>query len=572
MNDILSMVIDNNTPKFNKVITEGVAKQILKTAPEYLNSITESGMRSVNSSIGLVYHGWRKLTPKEEFNRMYSGKDNKVQFDIAHSDLYMIELRFTYKDKPISRVLYLPFASIGNLITLTSNTSHIVPVLSDTVLSPDKKKIFVRLMRAKLSFERLYRNFIVNGVSTPGQVVHAMVYNTTGRNIIEQLGKVQASVILYPLGNIGLRATLKKYLGIESFLITLDDATSYYDTHKVYESTRFKPHNLKEYNYTGHNLKIMIPFDVIKDHTLLDNVMFGIMNTLDIFPDSVNDLIHILTNHDVPDEKVYWRILLGRIVFQNSYSLDRIMSDMDEHFITLNSYVDTLIKTKLAESAIYVDDFFDLVMVILTRYNDMVMNNKEYNNDINNRYVDILYYLMYDLIIGINRTLFDINRKSIKKVLSDAEVNKMFNLNLPTKKIYDIVHSKGVNLAIMSADASGDIMYPKVTSMMEDQSRGNGVKRGSQSVLPEAMRSLSGLDTANGSVLYLTKSANSAKLKFNLFAEYNVKTGRFIIPDHVEKVTTAIENKLQEKLGTDVELYDTLLDEDELLTNDMKDI
>jgi hypothetical protein len=559
MNDLLSNIMDQNTPQFNKNVTEGASKEILRTAPDYLDSIIISGMKSVQDNVGLEYHGWRRLTPKEEFDKMFSNRDVKVVYDVAVSDLYMIELRFTYKGSPVNRYLYMPFTARGNLMNISNTPYHIVPVLSDTVISPNHREVFVRLLRAKLIFKRVDRNFIVDNEKIPGQIIHADIYRTDNRTIQDNLGSVVPSISLYILGDVGFREALRKYAKVTDVIVTLDNVDSYRTTHRVYESSKIKPRALKEFNYTGHDLKILVPKDQIKDMSFVDNFIFGILYTLDVFPESVYDLITILDNHDTVDEKAYWRIALGRIVFKNSFSIDRVSMDMNDHFITLNSYVDTLIKGKLSESGVKVENFFDLLAVILVNYNTWLINSKAYNSDLNNRYVDILYYLMYDIIIGINKTLFDINRKSSKKILSEAEVVKMFNTNLSPKKIYSIVKSQGMNIALALADYTGDIMYPKITSMLEDQSRGNGVKRGKQSSLPEAMKTLKGQDMFLGSLLFLSKSSNSPRFKSNLFMDYDLHTGRLTPSDEVRPKVELLDELLLGRSGDNTKIRDSEL-------------
>ena len=564
MNNLLSTIMDENTPQFNKNVTEGASKEILRTAPDYLNSIIISGMKSVQDSVGLEYHGWRRLTPKEEFDKMFNNRDVKVIYDIAVSDLYMIELRFTYKGSVLNRYLYMPYTSRGNLMNISNTPYHIVPVLSDTVISPNHKEVFVRLLRAKLIFKRVDRNFIVDSEKIPGQIIHADIYRTDNRTIQDNLGNVVPSISLYILGDVGFREALKKYAKITDVIVTLDGVDSYRNTHRVYESSKIKPRALKEFNYTGHDLKILVPKDQINEENVsfVDNFIFGILYTLDIFPESVYDLITLLNNHDTVDEKTYWRIALGRIVFKNSFSIDRVSADMNDHFITLNSYVDTLIKGKLQESGVNVENFFDLLAVILVNYNTWLINSKAYNSDLNNRYMDILYYLMYDIIIGINKTLFDINRNSSKKVLSEAEVVKMFNTNLSPKKIYSIVKSQGMNIALMLADYTGDIMYPKITSTLEDQSRGNGVKRGKQSSLPEAMKTLKGQDMFLGSLLFLSKSSNSPRFKSNLFMNYDLHSGRMMPSEQVLPKIKLLDELLLGRAGDNTKIRDTELPPD----------
>jgi len=564
MNQLLANIMEQHTPKTNKKIMDGVNDIILKYAPEYLNKIIMSGISAMSEGIPLTYNGWRKLTPKEEFNKVYGGRDNRVNYDISVSSLYTVEYSFTYNGVVINKHLYLPYAVKGNIMQISNTPYNIISVLSDTVISPTYKNIFVRLLRAKLIFERVDRNFIVDGIRTPGQIIHSDIYKTVGRNIEDNLGQVVPPVNLYILGMKGVRESYEKYAGIKDVIFTLDDVEKYRDTHRVYESTKLRPRVLKDTYYTPHDLKIAIPYDSINasNKDFVDNFTFSIMYCFDIFPEAVYDIITLLDTHNVTDEKMFWRIILGRIVFKNSYSINKVLDDMNDHFITLRSYIDVLIKGKLNESGMEVDDFYDLLAIILSNYNMWLMNSKMYNSDLNNRYLDILYYLMYDIIIGINKTLFDINRKSSKKELSNLEINKYFSDNFSAKKFFSVL-SGGMNIAleVASSSASSELKY-MFTNKLSDQSKGNGVKISKQNTLPEAMKSIKAQDIYFGSVLFLTKSAISPRFKANMFMDFNINTGRIIIPKERQKELDKLDILLKAKTGQH-EVPESLVNESE---------
>ena len=162
--------------------------------------------------------------------------------------------------------------------------------------------------------------------------------------------------------------------------------------------------------------------------------------------------------------------MLGRITFKNSYSMDRIIESMLEHFDILEGYLDNLNKNKLALSGVKVNDFYDLLHIIMENYNVWLRNSKEYNADINNKYIDIQYYLFYDIIVGFNRIILSINKRITKKAnMSYEEVNKIFLNELTTGKIFSLIKSQQQNLAIMLCDNTLDIKYPKITALLEDR-------------------------------------------------------------------------------------------------------
>jgi hypothetical protein len=556
MNDIFAKMVKNHTPQFNKDVTEGISPQILRTIPEFLDSIIRTSIRSLTPNVNLKYKGYRRLTPKEEFNKLFSNAENKTTYDLAASDLYMIELQFEYNGEPFTKHLYLPFTERGNLIRISNTTYHIVPVLSDTVISPSHKEVFVRLLKDKLTFRGTTRNFIVNGEKIPGEVIHSNIVKVNETQISDNIGKPLSATSLYPLCEYGFVETCKRYFKTKDFIVTDGDASKYVNTHNIYESTKIKPRGLKEVVYTGHDIKICVP-KKLPVTPMLENFIFGLIYVMDIFPDQTSDFLMLLELGNVEKEKLYWRILLGRISYKNSYSVDRIVVDINDHFTTLQGYMDELIKGKLRENGVVVDNFFDLLMVIMDNYNIWLLNSKEYNGNINNRYIDILYYIMYEIIVGFNKVILAINKRAQKRSCTSREILKIVNNELTSRKIFGLVKSKQINLSVMLADYTSDIMYPKITAVLEDQSRGNGVKRGTKSQFPDSTKTIKGQDLVMGSLLFLTKTAPSPRFRANVFLKYSPETGKLIIPDDLARSIAKLDTLLQGKMeNSNIKLLD----------------
>lgn len=559
MNNVLARVQDEHTKKFNEKVVEGTAKRILRAAPEFIDEIITTSVSTMNRT-GLEYHGWRRLTPKEEFHKMFTSADKKTNYDMARSDLYMIELRFVYRGKPMPRFLLLPYAGPANIMTISDTKYSIVPVLSDTVISPSYKEVFVRLLKDKLTFSRFTRNYIVDQEKVLGQIIHSNAYRLAGRQIQNNLGTAFPPVSLYILGNSGLRAAFQKYANIDDILITTDSAEEFRKHYKIYKSSKIKPRGHKEYNYIGHDIKVMVPRTKINEsnETFIDNFIFGVLYALDLFPEASMDLVALLDNHDVKNEKLFWKLILGRIIFKNGYSVEKMMSEMNDHFKSLDNYMDNLIKDKLHDVGVIADSYFDLVAVILTNYNQWLLNSKEHNSNIDNRYIDILYYMLYDIIYGFNRALFDINKKGNKRELSYKEVDTIFQNSITAKKIFGIIKSgSGMSLAVSYVESSGDNKYLKITSQLADQSQGNGVKRGSGSQFPESTKTLRGQDLWLGSLLYLGKSAPSPRFRANLYMDYDLRTGNLKMEPKIKQKIEYLDTMLRGKLAENQKILDS---------------
>jgi len=77
------------------------------------------------------------------------------------------------------------------------------------------------------------------------------------------------------------------------------------------------------------------------------------------------------------------------------------------------------------------------------------------------------------------------------------------------------------------------------------QSRGNGVKRGQKSTIPEAAKTLKGGDLGFGSLLFLGKNLPSPRFKMNMFMDYNVASGKIRYPSDIKRALTKLNSLLQ---------------------------
>jgi len=470
MNNLLASVIDTHSPQFNKNVVEGSIKPIFKTFPGYLDYIFKSSILSLTKGVGLSYLGYRRITPKEEIKNLIMTSENNVMYDVSKNDVYPIELMFDYRGTKFSRYLYLPYADRGNIIRFSGTPYHVVPVLSDNIISPNHKEIFVRLLKAKLSFKSIIRNFIVNGDKIPGEVINCQILRVNDAQIVDNIGKPLVAVSSYLTAEKGFKQALNHYCGIMSkdIIITHGDVSKLGD-YDIYESTKLKPRGLKENIYRPHDVKICIKNGKYNS-VLAKNIIFGTLYIFDMFPETAHEMVDVINSGDSKMERMYWHMYIGRLSYKNTFSIDRMYGDVVEHFDNLEGYIDNDTKDKLKNLGRGVNTFFDLVAVIMENYNTWVMNSKEYNSSIENRYIDVKYYILYDIIIGFNRIMLNINKRMGKKSkLSLKEIQSLFKSELSPKLILSLTKSSSMNLAIQGCSYTADIMYPKITSLLEDR-------------------------------------------------------------------------------------------------------
>jgi len=452
MNRVLKRTMSENTPIINKKITDGTAKAVLSDIPMYLDGFFRSSLASLDPKIDFKYLGFRRITPKEEYRDIILKREGTIAYDLSHNNVYIIELRFEYAGKIIARPLYLPYAKRGNIMVMGGANYHITPVLSDTVISPSSSGIFMRLLKAKLNFTSRSRYYIVNGEKVTGSVIYGEILKPNQKQITDRIGRPLPATSLYLLGKYGLMETLRKYGGISDMIITTDVNVNIPEEYTIYESTGIKPRGLKAVPYIPHNMRIAVIGDNI-NKSFVNNLIFGVIYAMDILPELAIDATNIINSKAVKTELSFWKIALGRIIYKNSFSVTRITQDMLTHFNALDGYIDTAINTKLREAGIVVNNFFDLLALLISKYNEWVLTSNEYNSNIENRYIDILYYITYEIVIGFNRVILSLNKRITKtNNIGYKEVAKIISNELGSKKIYGLTKSTAPNLAITSID------------------------------------------------------------------------------------------------------------------------
>jgi len=301
MNKVMAKLLREQTPRVNRDITHGTAEEILRTFPEFLDNIFKNAIRRLNPNVKLEYHGYRKLSPYDDYVKNYRDKKNAI-YDIASSDIYPIELRFTYMGKNMNRLLYLPFANKGNVISVSETKYHIVPVLSDNVISPTSNGVFIRLLIDKLMFKSNQKNFVLNGVKIPGNVIHSEILRTSNLKLKDQIGKPLVATAIYLCVKYGLYGTLLKYakLKMDDIIVTNKDTSDIVEEFNIYESAKIKPRGLLVTGYRGHDIKICIRKKAINNNNsyFINNFIFGIIYTIDLQPEYETDMLKSIKTKD----------------------------------------------------------------------------------------------------------------------------------------------------------------------------------------------------------------------------------------------------------------------------------
>lgn len=574
MNPILSRALKSTTPEINHKLVRGIAKDTFAKIPMYLNEMIQIGLGKLNPNIDLQYKGYRIITPEEELMEDVYSRLSAKSADIAHNNTYLCCFEFTYNGIPYPKYIYLPYADDGNIFVVSGTSYVVMPVLTDLVISVKPNQLFIRLHIDKINVFSELRRVILNDKPNPELI--RMIYTSMLKGPSDKMRThAKTPLGLYLLCKFGLRYTIEKIcrLKYEQFQVVYDPnnliTPETHPDYNIYSTVGEKPKGYeRNLFYRKHAIKVLIDKNVDMD-PMVTNVLAGIMVTFDLVNGAVEeDMDKALKEHNTAKEISIWRIMLGRAMYKNDISIDKIIDDVKQHIDAIDDYVDVILKRRLASGNVMIEDFWALVIYVINTYTQSVNNAKEYNRDINNVYLGLLYYICYDMITGINKAIKQLNQRYNKnggRPPSKDELRRLISTELSEKSIFKLVKSSSSSLALGQADVSNDSLYFKLTALLENQNRGNGVRRGGKTVFPESIRTLSATHAVFGSPLYLIKQAPSGTLRANPFGQFDFSTGRIIIKDDLKPAVemleqilrgvTAIPDELKE-LDNDIEEID----------------
>lgn len=529
------MVEDINTP-WNPSVMNVLSTEMTKDVMNYLDKIVTSAMLSLNRDIKLEYTGYKKLTPDEEFKVVSANGEKKKEYDFGRSDVRMVRMFFDFEGEPITpKNLYIPFVDEIGILHISDTKYLNIPVLSDTIVSPTSRDVFTRLLRDKVTFKRESKLVLLNGRVLDGDLIYKDLYRTQNRVITDNLGKVVTPSPAYLFGRLGIIETFEKYAKTKPIILYGNVDAEKYKDYDIYSTTGDKPWSLKVEDYNPHQAKLLVLKEFRNDY-LVQVLSVGFFYMLDVFPDLAEELIEVINSNNTEKEVDYWRILLSKIIFKNSYSVERGLGDINNHFQSLESYIDPIVKEKFAENDLVINHFFDLIAYVCQVFKDLTTNYKLISADIRNRYVDILYYILYDIFEALIKTLFELNKKKDRGIIITRDlIDKTFNQTFSTKKIFNLNSKNGVNISLLISDSVGDSKL-KLACACELQENGKGVNKAPRQKHAIKILPVNPTSAVFGSIYNVSKSYLDERRNINPFVQLNQFSRVVLTPERMEYI------------------------------------
>lgn len=537
MDALFARLLEEHTPKVNREVMNGLACFYMKRAEEYVNKIFKSASNSFPP--GLVYLGYERCTPAEEFAVTTKVRYNKRTTDLAKSDLYLVKFKFSYKDEPLlDHYLYLPYINDAGIFSLGGAMYHVTPVLSDKVISPGVDNVFVRLLRDKIIFKRCYHTVIINDkretIHVPWSQIHRKLKND---NKVPITTKANTTIVHYLFAKFGFTETFMKFTGCKPVIGEEEINEKTYPSSEwiICSSSQVKPKTYIHEAYIPTNIRIAIPKQYWSNMT--KSLIVGFFYIVDHFPNRFKVPNYV-------EHTNLWMILLGHIVFSGNYGENKLYNSIKDHFVSLDDYVDNIIIEKLEESNYFVKDFYDLLAIILDNFNNLILDNDNAAS-LYGKNLEILYYMLYEVTSGIFRINFKLSKQTNKRPLTIKDIQEAFNKNLKIGAVFGLSSGK---IITESVSYSGDHKYFKLTSKIVEQENLPGGARGKarRTTVDESKHiDISAVEA--GSVLFMSKANPSPSTRVNMFVSLDLNTGTILANPKLADIRNETQRLLKGK-------------------------
>lgn len=511
----MNMVRDD-TPKINPDIANGLATIHIPYAERYLDEVFHAVSKDFPQ--GLQYVGYQRCTPIEEYNFATGKRSNKRTYDTARSDIYLVKYFFKFNGIALPpRFIYLPFVNDGSFIHISGSRFAISPVISDKVISLGLSNVFVRLLRDKLTFERMPHNVILNGNRETIQVVWSLIYHKPqNMKNIKPLIKANCSLVHYLLCKYGFTDMFKKFANCEPVVGNGNEINSQnYPPEEwvICETAAIKPKSVKDPNYLPSDIKIAIKINEFTP--MAKNLVAGFFYITDHFPTRICK--------PYLDNTRLWIILMGHILFSGLIGEGKLFNDVSEHFSSLDEYIDTIMHKKLREIGHECQDIYDLFGLIIGNFNDWIIKAKDEINTMYGKELSILYFVLMGITSSVLKLHFKLKKAAAKRALTEKDVTTTMNSILKPGTIYSI---NSQHSGVSTVSYSGDNKYFEITSNLVQQKSSNRQASGSNRASAQDPSKRIHVSVAEvGGYLNITKSEPSGRSQINPHIRIDDKAG-----------------------------------------------
>jgi len=408
--------------ELNPMLLRGFSDRYLDKFAEYIND----AMQSLNDIAveGFSYEGYKICNTQETLSWL-KGRD----YDIAANTIYLVKYIFKFRGVEIPWFRYYPYLDDNNILWMGGSSNACIVPLSDKVISPSAvtNTFFIRVFKYKVKVARKQARVKMDGKMIMSHVLKAKIYMSTSVAVC----KIPVTMH-YMLAKWGLEKTIKMITGSSVQAIELDKYVPE-EGMVVYSSAGIRPRcDYVPLPYTPSNVGIVVRKE--DNGNDMTGAITNLFSILDAFPS--------LTTEDIYDINI-WKSTLGRIILPN-YRAASVLTLIDTHLYTLDTYVEAssvkLIQEEFGDTLgmdFSEDGFYKLLVAISRNYIKWTMAARSIAATTQDKRLNLLYFLAYEMIKGINTCCFRISQENPER-LSVQSIIKVFNGCMSPRGVFAI--------------------------------------------------------------------------------------------------------------------------------------
>lgn len=394
-------LVQSQVGEFNPIIANGFAMHEVNQAMSYVNELLKSASNDFPE--GLVYNGITRVPPIVEYNSLIKNRT----YDISKSTVYVVKINFEYEGEPLKDYyMLLPYLLDGGAMMISGSTFAVTPVLIDNAFSVGTDSIFLYVNRAKLTFKQISHIFVMNGRRVSDFAVTAeMYYGRNSTNVeaarLRPTYKMELLAVHYLLAKYGIREMFKRVANVD---VVYGPASEIHVGHypadewTICASTMKKPQQLKVGHYQGSDFRLAIRNKDLSSTTV--GMIAGLFYVIDWYPERIR--------YDLLDDNKLWYHLLAITIKPEVAQEAATIEKLDDHFRSLQTFIDDQVRDTLRSSGLVVDDVFDILIDLVNTYSERINVDTSTLASMYNKRLVVLRYLLADVRDNIFKMGFDL--------------------------------------------------------------------------------------------------------------------------------------------------------------------
>lgn len=496
-------------PRLNPDLCEGL---VVKQSKAEIEKAVNDAFHCISSSFppGLIYVGMRDATPEEQLREITKKRRQVCTYDISQSDTYYTVCMFEFNGIREERFLLLPYFRRGGIFRLNGSTFVASPVVADINFSIEPNSIFMQLTRTRLTFNTLRYQYTMCHDGTYSNVPFNLVVSKIFNASKDDSSKRQCATLHYLLAKLGVTETLVKHFNIkENDFAYGDDAIVNVKNYPedewiILKSRGIRPKTMPKTQYIPTNVQFAVRQTALTPYV---GVAIGsIFYIIDHEPE--------IAVSEYMDNPMMWRRILIRFIKNKVDSERKAVEEMDAHIASVDTYLDSIVKRRLASEGYDFHDIYDVFEEIIKKFDQLTILSEP--ADLLSRQLETTRFILYDIISKISKLLFELIKLKDDRLNIDF-IRHTFNQKFPREETMRLGSGHG---EITTLDSATDCFLFSATRRIVPQTRASvrqGAKAKKALEMTDPAYALHASQMYVNTYLFITKGAPSAREAVNHF-------------------------------------------------------